>query len=233
MIRGKVIVVEGLIGAGKTTFSKELGQALGGDTQVFTEPDEKDEANPYLADYYEDPGRWAFVMQVHLLQARFRIHKTAQWHAMNGGTAIIDRPYFGDTSFARLQLKLGHMPQREYDTYCSIYHAMTSSVMLPTFAVHLDVDPHVSAKRIQNRMEMETGRKCEDAIDIGYLVDLKDEIGHMFKVLGDRGVVILPVDWNKDRSAPEMRAPAVESLAAAIKDHTPENLLLDLHRRTV
>lgn len=234
MSRGKVIVVEGLIGAGKTTFSLELAQALGDDTLVFKEPDEKGEANPYLADYYEDPGRWAFVMQIHLLQARFRIHKHAQWHALNGGTAVIDRPYFGDTSFARLQLKLGHMSQREYDTYCGIYKAMTASVLLPSHAIWLQVDPEISARRIQSRMEEETGRKCEDAVDLGYLQGLHREIDHMLNVLDRRGVQLLQVDWNGERATVEQRAEVILPLARQILDQpAPKDFLLDLHSRTV
>ena len=51
MNRGRVAIVEGIIGAGKSTFSKELSQALGDDTLLLLEPDEKDNANPYLSSF--------------------------------------------------------------------------------------------------------------------------------------------------------------------------------------
>jgi deoxyadenosine/deoxycytidine kinase len=45
----KVVIVEGIIGAGKSVLAKELGRALGPSTLLLLEPDEKKNANPYLA----------------------------------------------------------------------------------------------------------------------------------------------------------------------------------------
>lgn len=42
----KVVVVEGLIGSGKTTLSRELGLALGPTTLTLFEPDEKGGGQP-------------------------------------------------------------------------------------------------------------------------------------------------------------------------------------------
>jgi deoxyadenosine/deoxycytidine kinase len=66
-MRPKMIAIEGLIGSGKSSLTRELGPALGKNTLVLMEPDEKDNANPYLADYYTDGPRWAAIMQTHLL----------------------------------------------------------------------------------------------------------------------------------------------------------------------
>jgi deoxyadenosine/deoxycytidine kinase len=240
MSRYKVIIVEGLIGSGKTTLSRELGAALGEDTLTLYEPDEKGGqnqggGNSYLADYYKDPQRWAFAMQAHLLQARFRMHLQAQWYAMQGaGHAILDRSYFGDTAFARLQLKLETMSQREFDTYSSLYHAMTASVLLPNVCVRVLASPEVCARRIKGRMEKETGRVCEDVISLDYLRELDRETDHMVSVLQSMGVTILNVPWDIDRESPEDRAPAVEALSARIKGmKSPVSGFLDLHRRTV
>lgn len=233
-MRSKVIIVEGLIGSGKTSLSRELGQALGDNTLTLFEPDEKQNANPYLADYYQEPARWAFVMQVHLLQARFRYHQHAQWHAMQGhGHVVMDRSYMGDTAFAKLQLRQGMMTQREFDTYTSIYHAMTASVLLPNVCIRVLVSPEVCNSRIAKRMTNETGRTCEKAIDLDYLRALDREIDHMVGVLRSQGVTILDMPWDTDRDSPEARRSAVEGLAARIRGIDPPDLFLDLHRRTL
>ena len=63
--RKSVVIVEGLIGVGKSTLSEELGRALGPNTLTLLEPDEKDNANPYLSDFYADKllmdhgGNWS------------------------------------------------------------------------------------------------------------------------------------------------------------------------------
>ena len=228
----KVVIVEGLIGSGKTTLSRELGQALGPTALTLFEPDEKGGGNPYLADYYGDPARWSFVMQVHQLQARFRMHLQAQWHALQGfGHAVLDRSYFGDTSFARLQVKMGLMSQREFDTYSSIYQAMTASVLFPNVCVRVLADPEVCNARVAKRMEVETGRKCEKAIDLDYLRGLETEIDHMVGVLRQQGVVVFDMPWDSERDAPESRRGAVEALAARISSLTVPDFFLGLHSR--
>ena len=235
--RKKVIVVEGLIGSGKTTLSRELGKALGDTALTLFEPDEKGEdggGNPYLADYYADPARWSFVLQVHQLQARYRMHLQAQWHAMQGfGHAVLDRSYFGDTAFARLQVKEGKMSQREFRTYTSIYQAMTASVLLPNVCVRVLASPEVCANRVAKRMTVETGRQCESVIPIEYLQGLEQEIDHMVSVLRSQGVTVLDMPWDTTRETEETRRVAVEALAARIIGLSPPDFFLDLHRRTL
>jgi hypothetical protein len=229
----KVIIVEGIIGAGKSVLSRELGKALGENTLMLMEPDEKEGRNPYLADFYEDRKRWAFTIQLHLLQSRFAMHLQAQWHVMNGvGHAVLDRSYFGDTAFARLQVAMGDMTVREFETYRAIYHRMTASVLLPNVCVRLLVAPHIAQRRIMARMERETGRKCETAIEEDYLVGLDREIDHMADVLKRQGVAVLDMPWDVDRLTEADRQQAVEGLAARIKGLEPLDLFLDLHRRT-
>ena len=234
MLRGKVVVVEGIIGAGKSSFSEELSGFLGGDTLYLREPDEKDGGNPYLADFYEDQSRWAFTMQTHLLQKRYKMHLHAQWHAMtSGANAVLDRSYFGDTAFARLQVKTGTMTADEFKTYQGIYHAMTASVLLPTVCVHLEVSPEISARRIKKRMEARTGRTCESAIDLEYLYDLQQEENIMVDTLQRQGVKTISVPWNADRSSTYDRLPIITEVANEILDYRPADMFLDLHRRTI
>lgn len=235
MNRGKVIIVEGIIGAGKSSFSRELAGLLGKDTLHLREPDEKDNANPYLSSFYNMPKRWAYTMQTHLLQARYKMHLHAQWHAMTtGNDAVLDRSYFGDTAFARLQLNMGDMSQREFETYEGIYHAMTASVLLPTVCVHLKVSPEVAKERIVRRMEDETGRRCEDVISLQYLRDLATEEDAVVEALSAQGVKILSLPWDEDRGNSESRHDVIRGIAAYISEYKPKgDMFLDLHRRTV
>jgi len=232
--RKKVVLVEGIIGAGKSSLSKELGAALGPTTLTLMEPDDKDNANPYLTDFYKEPARWAFVMQVHLLQARYRMHLQAQWHAMNGyGHAVIDRSLQGDTCFARLQRKMGTLTEREFGTYQGLYQSMTASVLLPNVCVRLLISPETAINRIQRRMEARTGRKCEAGISLQYLTDLDREISRMTDVLRRQGVSIIDMPWDVDRDSEESRCMAIQSLASRITEDEPLDIFLDLHRRTL
>jgi len=227
---GKVVIVEGIIGAGKTTFSKWLAEALDG--TWLQEPDEQN-GNPYLSKFYSDPTRWALTMQLHLLNTRFRMHQHAQWTVMQSSKSVVlDRSYFGDTAFARLQLKNGTLSQDEFDTYAMCYQNMTASVLLPQFCVYLKTTPEVSQKRIANRMEHQTGRKCENVIDMGYLESLDIEEKAMVNTLSSQGVHIISLDWNEDLTEEQIKHKITE-VSKTIQGYTVPDMFLDIHRRTV
>ena len=229
----KTVIVEAGIGCGKSTLVRELGHALGDTTLVLMEPDETNNANPYLTDFYQDMARYAFTMQVHLLQARWKQHKLAQHHVLNDvGHAVLDRSFYGDTCFAKLQLGAGFLTQREFSTYSSLYHAMTASVLLPNVCVRLLVDPAIALGRIAKRAELRAGRKCEVSIELDYLQALDDEITAMCNVLQGMGVSVINMPWDMDRDSPEDRRTAVRALAERIKKMKTVNRFLDLHRRT-
>jgi deoxyadenosine/deoxycytidine kinase len=172
-------------------------------------------------------------MQIHLLGMRFRQHKHAQWHVLNDvGDAVTDSSYWQDTAFARLQVKMGLMSQREFSTYSSIYQAMTASVLLPNVCVRVLASPEVCNQRVAKRMESETGRKCESVIDLDYLRGLEQEIDHMVQVLRSQGATIFDMPWDDNRGTPEERRGAVEALAARIAALSPPDFFLDLHRRS-
>ena len=129
---------------------------------------------------------------------------------------------------------MGDMTRDEFDTYQSIYHAMTASVLLPTVCVHLQVEPEVAQQRIARRMEEQTGRQCEDAIDIQYLRDLKIEEDAVIQTLCAQGVRILSLDWNEDRNDPLLRHDLIKGIATYIQDYQPPgDMFLALHRRTI
>lgn len=229
---GLVVIVEGLIGAGKSTLTTELGRALGPETLVLMEPDERNNANPYLADFYGDKARWSFTMQVHLLGARYQMQLAAQWHAMSGrGHAICDRSYYGDTCFARMMNRTGEISDREFQTYRILYQAMTASVLLPSVCVRLRVDPTTAAERIRRRAAERDGRKAELVIDLDYLRALDHEIDVTVNVLREQGVHVVEVPWNADLQTPEARERVILDLARTVAESRPLDLFLQHHRR--
>ena len=161
------------------------------------------------------------------------MHQLAQWWTLEGrGHVVLDRSYFGDTCFARLQLQNGLMSQREFVTYTALYHAMTASVLLPSVCVRTLVSPETAIERIRARMEKQQGRKCEVAVTSAYLTGLDCEIDHMCTVLEAQGVPTLHVPWDEDRATPEDRRRAVQGLISRILARAPADPFLDLHRRT-
>lgn len=238
------VIVEGIPGAGKTVFAEELSQILTRqrmkdlpgeriETLFIAEADEKS-GNDYLADYYADPARWAFTMQVELLSRRLRAHLSSQYHVMSGrGDGVLDRSYFGDVGFAWVQRNYEYMSEREYATYKRLYHNMTSFVLYPNVCVFLDVSTGVALDRISKRMIQQIGRNCERTIDMGYLQAVGEATETVVKSLERHGTKVVHVNWDEDLSTPPQREPFIESVATLVREHQSRREFADIHDRVV
>jgi len=231
---GKSIIIEGLIGCGKSSLAEAMGAALGQETLIQTEPDERGNANPFLQDFYREPHRWAFTMQMRLLYMRVRAHQLAQWYVTNTPHwAVMDRSVYGDTAFAHLQLKMKQMTEDEFDTYSGMYHTLTHFLPYPNVCIRLLVSPEKSFQRVQERKEKREGRECESVISLEYLTNLDKEISKTLGVLQQQGVTVLEVPWEKDRPTEEERFEAAKEIVGVIQRKDIRNTFLDLHRRSM
>lgn len=175
-VKKKYIIVEGLIGAGKTSLAKALGNRLGAIVQE--EPAEG--VNPYLACYYGDPKGYAFKMQIYLLKERFRSHTAAQSIVLAGMSDVVsDRSYFGDRCFAEVQLKDGYFSDADMGTYLDLHKDMQRSLLYPSCIIHLKTTVDTAMTRVARRMSEKEGRQCECAISRSYMQQLSDSIDRM------------------------------------------------------
>lgn len=176
----KYIIIEGLIGSGKTSLCKKLKERtdIFGDIKVHLEPAEN--TNPYLDKYYKEPEKYSFNMQIFLLGKRFRAHTAAQAGVLNGDyTVISDRSYWGDRCFAEIQKKLGYFSEDDYNTYMSLHKDMQRFLLYPSACIFLDTGVDLAMKRIARRQSEIEGRECECAITKDYMTMLNDEIVRM------------------------------------------------------
>lgn len=206
MRKSGYIIIEGNIGAGKSTFAKilvEEMQKFGVNANYLPEPDETN--NPFLPLYYGDPKKYAYTMQMHLLSKRYAATQYAQWGALSGqGWFIMDRSYFGDLCFANVQMKEGMFTDDEFASYISAHKSMQTNIHFPTAAIFLDVLPTVCKCRIDKRMSEKEGRKCESDISLEYLSDLGYEITRLRYFMEER----CPVEqllYDDDLSLDEIR----------------------------
>ncbi|MHA2031854.1 MAG: deoxynucleoside kinase [Candidatus Kariarchaeaceae archaeon] len=195
-----IIWVEGNIGAGKTTLSHILEKELG--YRGFYEPVD---SNPYLQDFYEDPKRWAFPMQIEMLHRRYAMQQLAAFECTTYSQfhgAIIDRGLPGDRVFAKIHTDEGNISQREWETYEKCYNIMTRSLTPPSLMIYLDVDPKECYYRARSRArDQEAGVEDQKFYDYLFklekyynkLLDQIDEGDHSWSA----GIKVLKVDWNK------------------------------------
>ena len=156
------IAIAGNIGSGKSTLTRLLAKHYGWEAQY-----EAVDNNPYLEDYYRDIHRWSFNMEVYFLKERFRdlIQISQADH-----TIIQDRTiYEGVYVFMENNKAMGHLSDRDYETYMELFEQMMSIVKLPDLMIYLRASvPHL-VSNIQQR-----GRSYEQTIQLEYLRNLND-----------------------------------------------------------
>ncbi len=155
-----VIIIEGQIGAGKTTMGEILERHF--DIPLYRELGNPDTLS-MLDRFYADKGRWAFTMQIHFLNERFRMIKDI--HAAGGG--LLDRSIFGDRIFAELLHDDGDMSDEEFRSYNTLLDNMLEHADPPALLVYLDCSVDAAEERITIR-----NRGLESGIPRDYLEKL-------------------------------------------------------------
>ena len=190
-----MIIIEGLIGVGKSTLTENMGEALG--FKVFKEPVED---NPYLEDYYKDPKRYALEMQFWLMSRRFQMHQEAIetiWRTGRG--VIMDRSIYGDAIFAKQNVTDGNISAAGYDNYMKMRDVMFGFLMVPQLTLFLQASPKTCLERISSRE-----RGCETKIPASYLEGLDFEYKNLLGELSEKGSHVEVVDWEKFKSTEEV-----------------------------
>ncbi len=142
-----VLVLAGMIGAGKSTYTKMISNKLG--TQAFYE---SVDYNPILDKFYDDPKKWAFSLQIYFLNARFRSIKDALVDDNN----VLDRSIYEDALFTHVNHLQGNISIEEMDIYNDLLDNMMEELegipkKAPDLLIYLDGPFEMILDRIQER----------------------------------------------------------------------------------
>jgi deoxyadenosine/deoxycytidine kinase len=160
-------ILEGNIGAGKSTFLRMLAHELPY-ISVALEPKNswlnQVGGQSLLANFYQNPKRWAYTLESLTMICRVKEYKTEQERAHP--FHIVERSiYSGYYCFARNCHENGFLTDIEWHIYQEWFSLLTTDIcQVPKGFIYLRVDPAVSYERSKKR-----NRSAEKNMSLGYL----------------------------------------------------------------
>lgn len=149
MTKGKIYIIEGAIGAGKSSFVdstfRHSERIFGKDSKVVVI--REDVYFPLLGMCIADPKRNAMPFQAVVARDRLETMREAMRYYRQGCVVLIDRGLPGDIAFARLHAKLGNISESEMGIYYGLLqHGVPDFVPKSVCDVSIPVSPVSTVK---------------------------------------------------------------------------------------
>lgn len=191
------LVIEGNIGAGKSTLSKMIAEEYNAKVVL-----EQFDDNPFLPKFYKDQERYSFPLELSFLADRYNQIKKEALNLDLFHKFLVADYYFAKTAiFAKNTLK-----EDEYHLFRQIFDIVFESMPKPDLYVYLHAGTDRLLSNIKNR-----GRDYEQSINPGYLEKIKDGYFTFFKQVDSFPILIIdttnidfvqnPDDYSKLKSA--------------------------------
>lgn len=193
-------MLEGTIGAGKTTLGQALTAFLSDrDIPVRFLPEvfPRDLLNKYISYASEFPDTtniYAYALQEAILQKRLQTYRKALRLQRKGYCVFVDRSLPGDYVFASVNRANGNLTDAEWRYYCREMGKV--DLLEPAAILYLKVDLATSQARIRARM-----RDKETDYDAAYLQQLIDKYDEVMLDKLDYPLLVLQWSTHADNVA--------------------------------
>jgi len=149
------LVVEGNIGAGKTSLSKQIAEEFGGKLIL-----ERFKDNAFLPKFYEDATRYAFPLEMSFLADRYQqFLDDIQQFDLFSDFVVADYDVYKSLIFAEVTLQ-----NEEFELYKKLFNLMYKDISRPDVYVYL----HQNTTRLLENIK-KRGRSYEQNIPAEYL----------------------------------------------------------------
>jgi deoxyadenosine/deoxycytidine kinase len=171
------VVIEGNIGAGKTTLATRIAKQFNGRLIL-----ERFADNPFLPKFYQDPDKYSFPLELSFLASRYK-----QLNEELGSQDLFKAFTVADYYFMKsLVCASSTLKGEEYNLYRQIFYIIYSSLPKPDIYVYLHITPERLLENIKKR-----GREYEKSITEAYLRKIQESYFTFFRQNpGNRYLVI-------------------------------------------
>ncbi|MCY7420894.1 MAG: deoxynucleoside kinase [Chitinophagaceae bacterium] len=153
------ITIEGNIGAGKTTLAHLISKKLNARLilEEFAE-------NPFLAKFYENPGQYAFPLELFFMAERYKqLKDLLHTKDIFQNVTISDYLFTKCLLFAKVNL-----PSEEFRLYQKLFDIIHQQLLHPDIVIYL----HAPVQKLQQNIKKRQ-REYEQAIPDEYLFNIQ------------------------------------------------------------
>lgn len=179
MLPWRYIVVEGVIGVGKTSLVKLLAAQTGARVNL-----EIVEENPFLSRFYQDRAAYAFQTQIFFLLSRFRQQQVLTQPELFSDLVVSDYLFAKDRIFANLNLS-----DDELALYNQLAGILEDRILKPDLVIYLQGSTPLLLERIRRR-----GRDFERNMDADYIESLNRAYNFFFHHYQDTPLLVVGAD---------------------------------------
>jgi len=188
-VKYNYLVIEGNIGAGKTTLATRIAEQFNARLILEQFAD-----NPFLPKFYQDPDKYSFPLELSFLASRYKqLNDELGSQDIFKAFTVADYYFMKSLVFAASTLK-----GDEYNLYRQIFYIIYSSLPKPDIYVYLHISTERLLKNISNR-----GREYEKSITGEYLQKIQDSYFTFFKQNPENRYLIIDIndiDFVADKS---------------------------------
>jgi len=170
------VVVEGPIGAGKTSLARRLAETWGADLLLEAPGD-----NPFLPLFYKDMRRYALPTQLSFLFQRAEQLKGLSQPGLFSPLTVCDFLLDKDPLFARLNLD-----DAEFELYQTVFDKLAPDTPPPDLVIYLQAPVQALTDRVRRR-----GVGYEQGMQAEYLARLAEAYSRFFHAYEAAPVLIV------------------------------------------
>lgn len=179
-IKYNYVVIEGNIGAGKTTLATRIADEFNARLIL-----ERFADNPFLPKFYNEPEKYSFPLELSFLASRYKqLKEELVPQDLFKSFTIADYYFMKSLVFASSTLE-----GDEYNLYRQIFYIIYGSLPKPDIFVYLHLSPERLMINISKR-----GRSFEKNINVEYLRKIQESYFSFFRQNPDNKYVIIDVN---------------------------------------